>query len=204
MQTRTTKTCKVCGIDFEAWSQAQRLNRFCGPVCAARWGAYQRDRKRDAANRKELAKRKEALKTLGQWTKEAQSAVNLYIRERDKAKPCIVHGHDCPHSSGGFHAGHFLSVGSHPELRFNTWNIHKQCAVSNQGSNKYARFSRDSHIAAHYEKQLRSRIGDDRVDMLKGPHKPKQYRIDDLKRIRRIFNRRARHYKKLRDMRDGH
>jgi hypothetical protein len=81
MQTRTTKTCKVCGDEFNAWSNAQRLNRFCGPVCAAKWGAYQRDRKRDASNRKELAKRKEALKTLGETLlKAAQAAVNLYIR----------------------------------------------------------------------------------------------------------------------------
>jgi len=50
-----------------------------------------------------------------------------------------------------------------------------------------------------YEEGLRQRIGDERVEWLKGPHEPKQYRIDDLKRIKRIFSRRARNYRKWRN-----
>ena len=56
-------------------------------------------------------------------------------------------------------------------------------------------------MAERYEHQLRARIGDERVDWLKGPHSPKQYREDDLKRIAKIFNKRARMYKRFRERR---
>jgi hypothetical protein len=49
-----------------------------------------------------------------------------------------------------------------------------------------------------YEENLRKRIGDARVDWLKASHPPKQYRDEDLKRIKTLFNRRARLYRKLR------
>jgi hypothetical protein len=96
-------------------------------------------------------------------------------------------------------AGHFQGVGRRPELRFNTWNCHGQCATSNQGGHKWSRYS--ASVDALYERGLRQRIGDARVDWLMGPHEPKQYREEDLKRIKNIFQRRTKLYKRLRGIR---
>jgi hypothetical protein len=154
-----------------------------------------RDAERLKAQRKERARAKESLKTLGEWTKEAQREVNKFVRERDSLnnRPCIVHGWDCPNHDSGYDAGHFQGAGKQPALRFNTWNIHKQCRSGNRGSHKYSKYGRGQDDM--YEENLRKRIGDDRVDWLKGPHKPKQYRVSDLKRIKRIFSKRARLYR---------
>ena len=196
MQTLTAKTCKVCGIDFEAWSQAQRLNRFCGPVCAARWGAYQRDRKRDAANRKALAKRKEALKTRGDFVKAAQIAFNGFIRQRDEGRGCISCGaNPVQRYGGGMDCGHYRSVGAAPHQRFSTFNAASQCKRCNRDL---------SGNVVEMRKGMIARWGLPIVERVELDDRPRKYTIDDLKRIRRIFNRRARHYKKLRDMRDGH
>jgi len=78
---------------------------------------------------KALTKQKLAkLKTKAQWAKEAQAAFNRFIRLRDADQPCISCGR---HHSGQYHAGHFLSVGARPELRFNEFNVNKQCAPCN-------------------------------------------------------------------------
>lgn len=194
------KSCRECGRkNYPAWSSNSLLNAFCSPHCAADNGQRKSLERKAKALRKQHRERKEATRDRGYWLAKAQQAFNAFIRERDHSRECIVHGYDCPSKTEAFHAGHFLSVGSHPELRFVTWNVHKQCASSNMGANKYAKFSRDAHIGERYEAMLRLRIGDDRVDWLKGPHGPKQYRIEDLKRIKSIFNKRARQYRKRRE-----
>jgi len=81
----------------------------------------------------------------------AQSMFNRYIRERDKELMCISCGE---RGDVEYHAGHFLSRGSHPEYRFNEWNCQKQCAHCNVtlvGNQKA------------YDVNLRKRIGEERV-----------------------------------------
>jgi hypothetical protein len=185
---RTAPKCRVCRSPVTSWSVHAAVNRFCNVDCATKWSLVEVEEKR-----RQKAKRVKSAKTP---EKLAQDAVNAFIRERDKHKPCIVHGYECPYASTGWHAGHFKSVGSHPELRYNTWNIHKQCASGNKGAHKWSRYERSND--AMYEENLRKRIGDARVDWLKASHPPKQYRDEDLKRIKTLFNRRARLYRKLR------
>jgi hypothetical protein len=126
MSLHTTPKCRVCRSPVTSWSVPR-----CGQSvlqCRLRYEVVAcscREKRRQKAKRVKSAKTPEKL---------AQDAVNAFIRERDKHKPCIVHGYECPYASTGWHAGHFKSVGSHPELRYNTWNIHKQCASGEQGS----------------------------------------------------------------------
>jgi len=59
--------------------------------------------------------RKEKVKTKGQHLRDAQSEFNKYIRLRDAKEPCISCGR---FHTGQYHAGHYLTVGAKPELRF--------------------------------------------------------------------------------------
>jgi hypothetical protein len=118
----------------------------------------------------------------GYWLKQAQAAFNAFIRGRDEKEPCISCGR---HHSGQYHAGHYRTVGAHPELRFDELNCHKQCSVCN------------NHLSGNlleYRIALIKKIGQDSVEILEGPHDPKKYSIDDLKAI-------AKEYKqKLKDL----
>ena len=74
---------------------------------------------------------------------------------RDYGKPCI----SCGGNLGSkYDAGHFYSVGSSPNLRFNEYNVHAQCVHCNQ------------HLHGNlilYSEQLPLRIGVDMFETLK-------------------------------------
>ena len=72
---------------------------------------------------------KEKLQTKSDLLRVAQQLFNAFIRNRDKNKGCISCGATL---SGKFDAGHFYSVGSYPNLRFNENNVHGQCVHCNQ------------------------------------------------------------------------
>ena len=122
--------------------------------------------------RKETKERKAKLKTRRDWLREAQTAFNRFIRMRDTGKPCISCGR---HHQGQIHAGHYLSVGAHPELRFDGINVHAQCAPCN------------NHLSGNiveYRKGLIARYGQHVVDYLEGPHEAKHYTVEELKQIK--------------------
>lgn len=84
----------------------------------------------------------------------AQKVFNLYIRLRDKGKPCI--------SSGvkwykDFDAGHFFSVKQYSALRFDEFNVHAQSILDN-------RFKEGNF--KEYDLRLKERIGADEYDKL--------------------------------------
>jgi hypothetical protein len=73
------------------------------------------------------------------------------------------------------HAGHYMSVGARPELRFDENNVNAQCAPCN------------NHLSGNivlYRKGLIAKIGLEAVEALEGPHEPKHYTVDDLKQIK--------------------
>lgn len=124
---------------------------------------------------------KERIKTKAEWAKEAQASVNSYIRARDHGKPCI----SCDQASniGRRHASHYRSVGACTQLRFNTFNIHASCAQCN---------SKKSGNILEYRIRLIKKIGQEKVDWLETQNKITRYDIEYLKRIKRIFAKRAR------------
>lgn len=111
----------------------------------------------------------------GHWLKQAQAAFNAFIRVRDEKDTCISCGR---HHDGQYHAGHYRTVGAHPELRFDELNCHKQCSVCN------------NHLSGNlleYRISLIKKIGQGTVEILEGPHKPKKYSVDDLKQIAKTY-----------------
>lgn len=166
------KTCKVCRSKFEP---RMPMATVCGLECAKSLAVSIRGKAEKVAavkDRRETKAKLEKLKTRSQWAKEAQAAVNRFIRLRDADLPCISCGR---HHQGAYDAGHYLSRGARPELRFDELNIHKQCVPCNQ------------HLSGNivlYRINLLEKIGVDGVAYLEGPHEPKKYTVDDLKAIK--------------------
>lgn len=135
--------------------------------------------------------RKEKLKTARKYLQEAQASINRYIRARDVGKSCGSCDSLLVRQSlgGGFDCGHYRSRGAASHLRFNLLNMWGQCKQCNQylGGNY-----------SEYRKKLVERIGLERVEQLENDNEPRKFTIDYLKKIKKIFNRRARFYEKRR------
>ncbi|WP_444893618.1 recombination protein NinG [Microbulbifer sp. TRSA001] len=153
----------------------------------------------------ETRARKRALKTDSQIMDESQRSINAYVRERDRGKACpscnrpeheieVEQGWKV---GGAWDAGHFRSRGAAGHLRFNLWNIHRQCKSCNAGSAKYAH--KAETVAVQYELNLRERIGNRRVDWLKNNNGIRRFNREYCERIKRIFNRKRRLLQKRRE-----
>lgn len=176
------KKCRVCRQPFEP---RQPMQAVCGVACAKELAASIRGKAEKQAaikQRKADRERKEKLKSRSELAREAQAAFNAWVRLRDADKPCISCGR---HHEGQYHAGHYLSVGARPELRYEPINVWKQCAPCN------------THLSGNavlFRQALVREIGLDRVEWLEGPHPVRKYTADDLKAIRDEYR------KKMRDL----
>ncbi len=162
------KTCKICKKQYQP---LRALQSVCSFECS-----YTHARTiRVKAERKETKELKVKLKTKAEWLKEAQAIFNQYIRLRDKDAPCI----SCQRfHTGQYHAGHYKTTGSHPELRFNEFNVHKQCAPCN------------NHLSGNiinYRLNLVKKIGLDEVEWLESNHTANKYTIDDIKALKVLY-----------------
>ena len=161
------KTCEVCERVFVPDRMGQLV---CRPACA-----MARVRNAKKAERESVKKRKEAIKSKADWAREAQTAFNAWIRARDEGLPCISCGR---HHQGQWHAGHYLSTGARPELRYTESNVHRQCAPCN------------THLSGNavlYRIGLINRIGSDAVEWLEGPHPLPKWTPDELRAIRDTY-----------------
>ena len=161
------KKCKTCGMKF---TPAKPLQSRCSIECAIEYAKVSRTKK----DRAELRVAKERLKSRGDWAREAQIAFNAWIRARDDEKPCI----SCGSHTGKKNAGHYRSVGSCPELRFEESQVHLQC----EKCNSYL-----SGNLINYRIQLIQRVGLERVNWIEGPHEPKKYTLEELKTIKQTY-----------------
>jgi hypothetical protein len=156
-------------------------------MCAVKTVKEAKQRKR----KRETKAARDRLKTRSEWAKEAQTAFNAWVRERDYGEPCI----SCQrHHKGQYHAGHYRTVGACPELRFEPLNCAKQCSVCNL------------HLSGNlieYRINLVKKIGAEKVEWLEGPHEPKHYTVEDLKAIKKEYSRKARELKKAREASQG-
>lgn len=164
---RLTK-CKICRTLFKKLSISHKV---CSPDCAIELVK----REKEKAARKETAKKKVAMRSRRDWLKLAQEPCNAFVRLRDDKDPCISCGR---HHKGQYHAGHYLSIGSHPELRFHEDNIHKQCSACNNHKSGNIRL---------YRENLIKKIGLERVESLEGPHLPQKWTIEELRDIRDTY-----------------
>jgi len=167
--------CKICRAEF---TKRSITHKVCSDSCAVELLRKTREEaklKADRTERVETKKALEKLKTRSDWLKDAQVVFNQYIRERDKLEPCI----SCSrHHQGQYHAGHYLSTGARPNLRFVENNVHKQCQPCN------------THLSGNlinYRINLIQKIGVEAVVQLETDFEPKKYTIDNLKEIIKIY-----------------
>jgi len=190
MQTKARRTkpkrCAMCHQMYTPRPSAQPFETWCSLQCGVELGRERAEKALLKRQAKELRERKVALKPRSKWLQEAQAAVNAYVRERDQGQPCI----SCQrHHEGQWHAGHYRSVGAMPSLRFNTWNIWRQCSACN---------AQLSGNLIEYRINLLKKVGKERVEWLEGPHPARSLNIVYLRRIRAIFTRRTRQLVKRR------
>jgi hypothetical protein len=169
----TSCVIRTCRQEFVKRSMTHKA---CSPDCAAEYAKQQRQK----AELKELRARKLAIKPRSAWLKEAQAAFNAYIRERDKAQPCICCGQPLTAEAvgGGYDCGHYRSIGSAPHLRFDERNAHGQRKVCNRwGAGR----------AVDYRIGLVARIGLAELEALEADNQARKYSVDDLKKIRDFY-----------------
>lgn len=113
--------------------------------------------KRKAASTKRAERRaeKKANKTIGKLKSELQKEVNTIVRLIDADKGCI----SCGNTTRQMHAGHYHSVGSNEQLRFNLHNDHKQCVICNHFK---------SGALREYKQGLEQRYGKEYADYVDG------------------------------------
>jgi len=171
MIARKKKTCAnpACSVAFAPTKLGQKV---CGWECGLAIAPANQDVARkaiDQRERREIKVRREKLKSRADHMKDTQVAFNAWVRARDADQPCI--------SCGRFHqgkndAGHYRTVASAPELRFEPLNCHLQCSPCN---------THKSGDIVNYRINLLQRIGAEQVEWVEGPHEPKKYTVDELK-----------------------
>jgi hypothetical protein len=160
--------CRICRTPFKKLSIK---HKDCSPACAIE--GVKRDKTKKA--RKEHLAAKVRLRSRREWMKLAQMAFNGFIRKRDEGLTCISCGR---HHTGQYQAGHYMTAGAHPELRFDEANCHKQCVPCN------------NHLSGNivnYRPRLIVKIGLAEVERLEGPNEPKKWNIPDLQEIIRVY-----------------
>ena len=151
--------------------------------CIAPWSDAQAEKAKRTAQkqarmaakveRAETRRRNEAIKTMADLKREAQTALNRWIVQvRDADKPCISCGR---HHTGQYHAGHYLSRGGAPQHALNPINVWKQCAPCNT----YLHGNQ-----AAYRMRLVEFIGLTAVEALESDNAPKKWTREELISIR--------------------
>ena len=173
------KKCRICKEKFEPFNS---LAVACSPKCALEVVAQKKAKK----HKKELADFRKDDKSIAKLRAEAQVEVNKYIRLRDEKRACI----SCGSLSEDVDAGHFRSRGAAKHLAFNTFNIFRQCKRCNR------------YLGGNYSEMRKGvieRIGLEKVERLENDNQVRRFDRDYLVRIKKIFAKRTRHLKKLRN-----
>ncbi|MDQ0571495.1 hypothetical protein QFZ42_003329 [Variovorax paradoxus] len=119
-------------------------------------------------------------KRIPDLVREAQTAFNAFIRERDRDQPCICCGQPLGTGSvgGAFDCGHYRSVGSASHLRFDVRNAHAQ----RKHCNRYG-----AGRAVDYRIGLIARIGLSAVEALEASNVPHKWERDELIAIKAMY-----------------
>lgn len=171
------RKCRHCRCEIPSAKHSTELpnkSGFCSIDHMAEYGLIKARFSQEKKRKAEIKKKKESLKTRGDYAKEAQVEFNRFIRLRDSGDNCI----SCQKPPKKKNAGHYRSVGSSPELRFEPLNCHLQC----EHCNTYL-----SSNAIEYRINLVKKIGQSKVDWLEGPHEPKRYTFDELLEIKKKY-----------------
>ncbi|POF94368.1 recombination protein NinG [Pseudomonas putida] len=184
------KKCKApgCGKPFKPTMTTQKV---CSIACALAMSKDSKVQKVAARAitkqaREDLKARREKLKSRAEYAKEAQAAINRYVRLRDAHLGCI----SCSKPAswqGQWHCSHFRSVGAAPHLRFNLWNMNKSCSACNN-------FLSGNIMV--YRPALIEKIGQAKVDWLECNSDVARHDIPYLRRVKAVFSKKARRLEK--------
>ncbi|WP_338659048.1 recombination protein NinG [Yersinia intermedia] len=180
------RNCKVCKTRFkpaaiyEWWCCEKHKDEHIKQLAKkahddALRKSEQRRRQKEKEERKELKVRKINAKPKAYWIKQAQQAVNAFVRTRDSNLPCVSCG---THSAAQWDAGHYRTTAAAPQFRFDTRQIHKQCSVCNQHK---------SGNIVPYRVELIKRIGIETVEAIENNHERRSYTVEELKGIRDYY-----------------
>lgn len=192
------KKCPICSTEYTPRSSLQKVchNYKCAIAFNRQVderNAAREIRKQERLQRADLRERRERLKGVAEWQREAQTAFNRYIRLRDFGRSCASCGGVLAGSSNyltgsAVDASHYRSRGAAAHLKFNVFNVHAACTRCNRQL---------SGNAVEFRIRLIERIGLVRVERLESDNTPRKFTIEYLQRVKAIFTRRARHYEKL-------
>ena len=169
-----TKKCKYCKERFEYVNSFQ-------PFCFKEECIKAHNMKIKEKKSKQIKKEfKESDKST--LLKLAEKVVNTYIRLRDKNKPCCSCGH---FGDRQFHAGHYMNVGGHQQLRFYTLNIHKQCSICNNWK---------SSNNQQYRPFMINKYGLEFVESLESNNERGHYTVEYLQRLIKVFRKKIKLY----------
>jgi hypothetical protein len=156
------KKCKQCGVKSDI-GQVYPIGYICSDDCRdilikRQWQKDHDKRCQKAYKEKKKvhAKQKLAFYQSDIKTRKlaAKNACHAYIKARDIGRSCIC----CERPLGkNYDSGHFIPDGSSSFLRYHEDNIHSQSVYCNRYK---------SGNPAEYEKRLRIKIGDERVEYL--------------------------------------
>lgn len=155
------RMCKYHGTRTRTYVVVNKM-AFCEFEFAVKWANENKiigKKKIETEKRKKGKVRLKELMSRSKWYEKLQRLVNQYAKHvKEKDASCCT----CGASNNKIDAGHFRSVGSCPELRFELTNIHNQCSVNcNQiGAGK----------RAEYNEYIINRYGIDHYNWLIGPH----------------------------------
>jgi len=180
------RKCRQCGCVYTPMSS---MAKVCSVPCAIALTAKEKAAKQARAakiERKSLREALEKAKTRGAHLKELQAAFNAFIRLRDAALPCISCGRPATWR-GQWDAGHYLSRGSSPAIRFDAANVHKQCLPCNR---------HQSGFLVAYRVNLVKKIGLAEVERLEGPHEPLKLTIAEIIEMKAHYRAKVREMKR--------
>ncbi|RFP19169.1 recombination protein NinG [Duganella sp. BJB475] len=165
---------RTCRAEFV---RPQPFVTWCSPECGTVLALAKIEKQRQAAGKAERKSDKEKLekfKRRADHVADCQKAFNAWVRFRDRKEPCIDCGRRAGAGSltgGDWDAGHYLSRGSHPHLRFDVRNVFKQLKGCNRPGGT---------TAASFRAGVIARIGLAAVEALEADNEPRKYSVDQL------------------------
>ena len=170
------RKCAACKQLFQPFNS---MAKACGIDCALRLARAGRAKREAAAEKAEKAAARKARKQFKENDAKhlkalAQKTFNAFIRERDKNEGCISCDKPSTWTGGLWHAGHYMTTGAKPQLRFNESNCARQCNQCNLFL---------SGNVAVYKVRLEAKIGKEAVEALENDNSKANYRAEDYRRI---------------------
>lgn len=150
---------------------------WCSPECGTVLAMAKLEKQRQAvakADRKDRQEKLAKFKRKADHVADCQKAFNAWVRFRDRDLPCICCGRRAGAGSltgGAWDAGHYLSRGSHPHLRFDERNVFAQLKGCNRPGGT---------TAASFRAGVIARIGLAAVEALEADQTARHYTVDQL------------------------